>query len=124
MVLVPASTHVGGSTPASLARIMLRELGRVLVNPVLWVRLSLCLLRTESDRIAARQRNDATGQQPTTGYRERRKATARREKRINGPPPSSNLPAVPRHYSNSSPDYRRGDARSAGHGSARNSGWI
>jgi len=29
------STHVGGSTPASLARIMLRELGRVLVNPVL-----------------------------------------------------------------------------------------
>jgi hypothetical protein len=29
------STHVGGSTPASLARIMLCELGRVLVNPVL-----------------------------------------------------------------------------------------
>jgi hypothetical protein len=28
------STRVGGSTPASLARIMLRELGRVLINPV------------------------------------------------------------------------------------------
>jgi hypothetical protein len=27
--------HVGGSIPASLARIMLRELGRVLINPVL-----------------------------------------------------------------------------------------
>jgi hypothetical protein len=51
-----------------------------------------------------------------------RLATARREKRINGPPPQPTLPAVRHAASNSSLDYRLSDARIVENGFAASSG--
>jgi len=47
--------------------------------------------------------------------------TARREKRINGPPPRPKLPAVRQPFSNSSLDHRCSDARAAKNGFAAKS---